>query len=140
MRVTVRPLHRQRLLPLLALFVLVPVAAALLLFSYTGRARFARAAAHHRTAAMLPGITVETTPGKADGLVITSIRSDSQASLHGMAVGDSIVAIDGAPILTLAQAHSYLQKDKAGAVELRTVHGRQLRDIRLVREGAPHEL
>jgi S1-C subfamily serine protease len=135
MRAAAEARRPQRLLPLLGLFLLVPASAMLLLSSHSGHAWLVRIGGHTQTTAMLPGITVETAPRPTAGLVITSVRSDSQAAEQGIAVGDSIVAIDGIPIFTLAQANSYLQKDKARVVELWTLHGRRSRYVRLGREG-----
>ncbi len=131
---TVRSFRRPALLSLPALLLLVPAAALLLFVSHTGRSWLDRIAAHHEAVAVLPGLTAETLPLHGKGLVITSIRSDSQAASRGIAVGDSVVAIDGTPMFTLDQARRYLQKDKAETVNLRVVHGHQSRDVRLGRD------
>jgi S1-C subfamily serine protease len=127
-----RPEHS----PLLSwpgLLLLVPAGAMLLIASQSGRSLLDRIASRPEVAAMLPGITLETAPRHARGIVITSIRSASPAAARGIAVGDRVTAIDGIPIFTLAQMQRYLQKDTADSVELRVVHGRQFRTVRLAR-------
>lgn len=122
---------RQGLTPWLFLF-LAPVAGMLLLLSHAGSAWLDRGANRPVGAAILPGLTVEATPApKAPGhLVITSLRSDSPP---GLAVGDTVVAIDGARIFSLDQARRSLQKSRAATVALRVAHGREVRDVRLLR-------
>lgn len=134
---TGRSQRRARWLPWPAFLPFAPVVATLLLVSPHGRAWLDREMMRPKTAALLPGITVENpSPSTAGGLVITSIRSGSEAAQEGVTVGDSVVAIDGAMIFTLDQARDYLQKDKADIVELSVVHGSRLRDVRLGRESA----
>lgn len=137
MRQLARSPRRRRLLPLLALLLVVPVAAMLLLVSQVGRTWLEGIVPRPEAVAVLPGITVETAPSHAAGLVVTSIRSNSPAALRGIEVGDSVVAIDGMSMFTLEQARSYVQKDRAPTVALRIVHDKQSRDVRLVREGRP---
>lgn len=123
----------QSLTPWLSLF-LAPIAFMLLLLSQVGSVWLDRGAARPAAAAILPGLTVEPAPAMhRHELVITSIRSDSPAIDHGIAVGDTIVEIDDKPIFSLDQARRSLQKDKTGTVTLKVVHGTEFRDIRLVR-------
>jgi len=122
--------HRPSLTPWLALF-LSPIVALLLLLSHAGSLWLDRGAAHPKGAAILPGLTVEAASSLRGPLVITSIRSNSPATGRGVAVGDAVVAIDGEPIFSLDQARRSLQKDKAGTVALRILHGRELREVRL---------
>jgi membrane-associated protease RseP (regulator of RpoE activity) len=124
--------RRPGLILWLSLF-LAPIAGMLLLLSHVGRAWIDRGAVAPVGAAILPGLTIEATPASRDHFVITSIQSDSAANHRGIAVGDRVVAIDGARIFSLDQARSSLQKSRADAVALRVEHGREYRDIRLVR-------
>lgn len=125
-----------RRLPWPALLPFAPVLASLLLLSHGGRAWLDRVTGRPEAAALLPGMTIENPPSRTGGPVVTSIRSGSEAAQGGMTVGDSIVALDGTPIFSLDQARLYLQKDRAGMVELSVVHGSHLRNVRLGREGA----
>ena len=134
-----KPPLRQRLLPWLALLSLVPITAMLLFVSHTGRIWLERAASRPEATAAIPGITMEAAPARKNKLVVTSIRSDGQAARQGVAVGDTIVAIDGKPIFTLDQARRYLQKDHAAAMQLRIVHARRARNVRLDRKGGQDE-
>lgn len=127
------------LIPWILLF-LAPVAAMLLLLSHAGSRWLDRGAIRPDGAAILPGLTVEAAPAPRAGrtaprsrLVITSIQSGSLATRHGIAVGDTVEAIDGARIFSLDQARRSLQKDRADIVALRVVHGREVRDVRLIR-------
>lgn len=136
MRDTGRSRRKARWLSWPAFLPFVPVVATLLLVSPDGRAWLDREMTRPKPAALLPGITIENPPpSKREGPIVTSIRSGSEAAQDGVAVGDSVVAIDGMAIFTLDQARHYLQKDKADRVELSVVHGSRLRDVRLDREG-----
>jgi S1-C subfamily serine protease len=126
------------LTPWLFLF-LAPVAGMALLLSHSGSAWLDRGAIRPEGAAILPGLTVEAAPSPRaqpsapSHLVVTSVRSGSPATQRGIAVGDTVVAIDGARIFSLDQARRSLQKNRAATVALRVVHGRQVRDVRLMR-------
>jgi S1-C subfamily serine protease len=129
--------RRPGLIALLSLF-LAPLAAMLLLLSHSGTRWLDRRAVRPHGAAILPGLTVEAAPSSRrrpaiTSIVVTSIQSGSPAARRGIAVGDAVVAIDGARIFSLDQARRYLQKDRAETVAVRVAHGRELRDIRLAR-------
>jgi membrane-associated protease RseP (regulator of RpoE activity) len=134
--------RRPGLIALLSLF-LAPLAAMLLLLSHSGTRWLDRRAVRPHGAAILPGLTVEAAPSSrrrpdvaspiVTRIVVTSIQSGSPAARRGIAVGDAVVAIDGARIFSLDQARRYLQKDRAETVAVRVAHGRELRDIRLAR-------
>jgi membrane-associated protease RseP (regulator of RpoE activity) len=121
------------------LFFLAPIAAMLLLLSHVGGRWLNRGAIRYDGAAIIPGFTMETAPAPhrppspRSQLVITSVQSNSQATRHGIAVGDTVVAIDGARIFSLDQARRTLHNDRGATVALRLAHGRRLRDVRLVR-------
>lgn len=117
------------------ILLLVPMAAMVVLDTREGRALLDRLTAHGEAITALPGLTLDTAPHAAAGLVVTSVRSDSQAARGGIVVGDAVVAIDRTPMVTLDQVRRYLQRDKAGSVDLRVMHGDRPRDIRLGREG-----
>jgi S1-C subfamily serine protease len=84
-------------------------------------------------AGLFPGFTAEQAGGAAHGLVVTSLRSGSEAAQDGIEVGDAILAIDGRPIDTLDQARRYLREDRQPALSLDLVHQKQLRHLRLLR-------
>jgi membrane-associated protease RseP (regulator of RpoE activity) len=81
-------------------------------------------------ASVFPGFTAE---GGGGGLVVTSLRSGSEAARDGLSVGDAVVAIDGRAIDTLDQARRYLHSDARPALLLDIDHGHQRRQIRLAR-------
>jgi S1-C subfamily serine protease len=124
--------RRPGLIALLSLF-LAPVAAMLVLLSHTGTSWLDHRAIRPARAAILPGLTIEAAQSSRRCLVVTSIQSNSPAARRGIAVGDAVVAIDGARIFSLDQARRYLQKDRADTVAVRVAHGHELRDIRLGR-------
>lgn len=57
---------------------------------------------------LLPGVTLINAAPPGSGVIVTSLRTDGIAARGGIAVGDAIVAIDGAPIHSLDQASHYL--------------------------------
>jgi S1-C subfamily serine protease len=130
------PVRRRAVPPPWLALLLVPLVAMLLLVSREGRALLDRLTARPEAVATLPGLTLDPTPHRAaPGLVITSIRSESQAARRGIVVGDTVVAIDRTPVGTLDQVRRYLQRDKADSVDLRVMHDDRSRDVRLGREG-----
>lgn len=135
------PVFRPSLILWLLLF-LAPATGMFLLLSRAGGRWLDRGAMHCHGAAIFPGLTVETSPrdvstGRGANphsrLIITSIQSNSPAIRRGIAVGDTVVAIDGARIFSLDQARRSLQKGRTATVALRIAHGGQLRNVRLVR-------
>lgn len=135
MGIIAKAIRRHRLIPWLVLFLLVPVGAIALVGSPVGKAWLDRMAIHPDAVKFLPGITAETVAPRGRGLVITSIRSDSQAAESGVVVGDVIVAIDNVHGLSLDQARDYLMHDTTDEVRLQIVHNRRVRDIWLSRDG-----
>lgn len=126
--------HRfARLAPLLLLAV--PVAVLLASASNAGRAWFA--AMTHRTEArpLLRDMTVEAALTDPRGLVVTSIRSDSEAERLGITVGDRILALDGHTVASTDDARSYLRKDSADTVDLWVFHGQHTHSVRLHASG-----
>jgi S1-C subfamily serine protease len=89
----------------------------------------------HDAVALLPGLTVENAPPPRTGLIVTSLRTGSEAAQTGIAVGDDIERLDGRPIDEIDDAIAYLRQDRNPAVLLRIEHGSQVRDVRLVRSG-----
>lgn len=87
-------------------------------------------------ASLFPGFTAEQSSGAAHGLVVTSLRSGSEAAKDGMEVGDAIVAIDGKAMDSLDQARRYLRADRQPALSLDLVHQKQLRHLRLLRSAS----
>ncbi|MDG2534111.1 PDZ domain-containing protein [Sphingomonas sp. HITSZ_GF] len=87
-------------------------------------------------ASLFPGFTAEQGSGAVHGLVVTSLRSGSEAAKDGMEVGDAILAIDGHAIDTLDQARRYLHDDHQPALSLDLVHQKQLRHLRLMRSAS----
>ncbi|MEN3748718.1 PDZ domain-containing protein [Sphingomonas sp. HF-S3] len=89
--------------------------------------------------ALFPGFTAESSACPAGGLVVTSLRSDSEAAGDGIEVGDCIVAIDGRRIETLDQARRYLHNDAMPALSLDLVHDQHRRQLKLARNaGGAH--
>lgn len=130
-----RAIRRHGLIPWLMLFLLVPAGAIALVGSSVGKVWLDRMAVHSDAAKFLPGITAEAVISRNRGLVITSIRSDSQAAASGVTVGDVIVAIDNMRGLSLDRARRYLLYDRADRVRLLIVHNRRVRNIWLDRDG-----
>lgn len=108
--------------------ILIPALCALLMigaFFYLHEQRGTHMAMSHA----LPGITLEDQSSAGQGLIVTSIRSDGALHPDQIAVGDRIVAIDGAPVQSLDQAVSHLVEDGRSDVVVGIVHQGQLRRI-----------
>lgn len=121
---------------LLLLLGLVPIAAMILFTTHAGRAALDRLVDPAGRSDSLPGVTVENAVPPGRGLVVTSLRSGSEAAAAGIAVGDGVTAIDGRPIARLDQALGYLHKDRNRWIVLRIVHRGQARRVRLGRSEA----
>lgn len=87
-------------------------------------------------ASLFPGFTAEQGGSTVRGLVVTSLRSGSEAAKDGMEVGDAIVTIDGRAMDTLDQARRYLREDRQPALSLDLMHQKQLRHLRLLRSAS----
>ncbi len=109
---------------------------AMVILGWAWRSGINRVFAAQTGANMFPGFTAETPSGASHGLVVTSLRSGSEAAHDGMEVGDSIVAIDGRGIDTLDQARRYLRDDRHPEVYLDLVHQKQLRHLKLLRSAS----
>lgn len=106
---------------------------AVVILAWAWRSGMSRIFPEAGAAALFPGFTAEQAGGTARGLVVTSLRSGSEAAQDGMEVGDAIVAIDGRPVDTLDQVRRYLREDRQPALSLDLVHQKQLRHLRLLR-------
>lgn len=116
------------------LLLMGAVLAALMFHAHLGRALLNRLAGPAEAVAILPGLTIESARSAPARLVVTSVRSGSDAALGGVTAGDRVLAIDGRP-RTLVQARRYLQSDRAKTVRLRVAHGGGAHDILLRRGG-----
>ncbi|MBN8817500.1 MAG: PDZ domain-containing protein [Sphingomonas sp.] len=92
-----------------------------------------RGAAPHTQ--ILPGLTLANSQPADDGLIVTSIRSDSPAAQQGIIVGDDIVALDGNPVHSLDQANRYLLVSRQQRVVLELIHENRMRQVTLDRSG-----
>jgi len=106
----------------------------LLSISHAGRAWFAAVAGRAEAPSPLPGLTIARAPSGPDRMVVTSIRSGSEAARKGLMVGDMVLDVNGRPIFTLDQARHYRQE--GAAVRLRVSHRGRPRDVQLGRDGA----
>lgn len=109
---------------------------AVVILGWAWRSGINRVFAAQTGASLFPGFTAETPSGAVHGLVVTSLRSGSEAAKDGMEVGDAIVAIDGRGIDTLDQARRYLRDDRHPEVYLDLVHQKQLRHLKLLRSAS----
>lgn len=83
---------------------------------------------------LLPGLTVEDTDPPGGGLIVTSLRSDSQAASRGLAVGDDIVGINGRPVHTVTEAAGLLARDHEPRFVIKVMHQQHAMFIPLDRE------
>lgn len=120
---------------LLALIGITPLfVGAVLVVTPVGRSALGRWTAPVETKALLPGLTVEAIPRRGQGLVVTSLRSGSQAMASGIMVGDRIVAIDDHPVGTMDQTLGYMHKDGRRTIVLRLVRNHDSRRVELSRD------
>lgn len=117
----------------LLILVLSFALSAVIILGWAWRSGVNRVFAAQADATIFPGFTAETASGTARGLIVTSLRSGSEAAADGLQVGDAIVGIDGRSVDTLDQARRYLRRDHRPALSLDLVHEKQLRHVRLTR-------
>lgn len=86
-----------------------------------------------RAAADLPGIT--TADGSAGALVVTSVKSGSQADRAGISVGDTIVGLDGQRITSRAAAlrNKGLRNQTGPGIDMQVTHNHAIRHVTLRR-------
>lgn len=65
----------------------------------------------------LPGITIEQAAPQ-NGLLVTSVKSDSEAERRGINAGSRIITINNIPVHSPAQVRSLLQKDRHAMIRL----------------------
>lgn len=80
------------------------------------------------------GFTVAQLSSPEPSLVITSLRSGSEAEQKGVAVGDRLLAIDRKPVDTVRSAETLLRRDTQDPIALQLVHNHQPIDISLSRD------
>lgn len=122
----------------LELLFLGAVVAASIFHAHLGRTLLNKLSGPVEAVSVLPGLTVESAKSALSRLVVTSVRSDSEAALRGVTAGDQILAIDGKP-RTLGETRRYMHNDRAANVRLRVAHKGGTHDILLRRSGDEHE-
>jgi S1-C subfamily serine protease len=85
---------------------------------------------------VFPGFTVSQIrdPDNDTALVITSLRTGSEAEQKGIAVGDRLLAINRKPVDTVYSAEALLGEDTHNQIALQLVHNRQPIDVSLSRD------
>ncbi|HXW38482.1 MAG TPA: PDZ domain-containing protein, partial [Acidimicrobiales bacterium] len=95
-----------------------------------------------------PSVTDASIPAAthADGAVLASVASDSPAALAGLAAGDVVMAVDGAPVHSMTELMTRLYPDPPGtpvaitferASTTQTVEVQLADDSDSVAEGSP---
>jgi len=82
---------------------------------------------------VFPGFTVAELPPPDAGLVVTSLRTRSEAQRDCIAVGDRILAIDGRPVRTIRDAATMLGASRDTVIALQLSHNHSAHDIMLHR-------
>ena len=84
-------------------------------------------------AGVIPGMTLDEAQPPQRGLVITSLRSGSEAQRDGIVVGDRVIAINLHPITSLGEANRLVgdlpRNGPRSGVELEILHNRMRQDI-----------
>ncbi len=115
---------------------LAPVALALVVLSMRGPIHVATSPA---ITSLLPGMTVDAKLPPGTGLVVTSLRTGSEAEQDGVVVGDTVLAIERHPIKAVSDAEAVLHHDARDAVSVRLLHNHMPHDVVLHRdEGQGH--
>jgi len=96
-------------------------------FSWIGRASSSTA----EIETILPGLTLDKELSSEPGLVVTSVRYDSQAKQQGIAVGDEILSINGIPARPGERRSHYLANPGPRTIRLDLLHDGLLRTITL---------
>lgn len=80
----------------------------------------------------LPGITIEQAAPQ-NGLLVTSVKSDSEAERRGINAGSRIIAINNIAVNSAAQARSLLHKDHHAMIRLNVEAMHKSRVVKLHR-------
>ena len=80
---------------------------------------------------LFPGFTADELPRPGHGLVVTSLQSDSEAQMDGIAVGDEVLAIDNHSVRSLEEAEQRMNQNKQAVLALHLLHNNTPRDVTL---------
>jgi hypothetical protein len=94
---------------------------------------FGEPSSARQAAALLPGFTADDAPSPGIGLIVTSLRSGSEAQRAGLRVGDAVLSVDGRAIRSLGQIGPYLRRDRNPRIDFAVLHGDALRHVILMR-------
>lgn len=86
----------------------------------------------------LPGITIESLLSPNPQIVVTSVRSESEAELAGIKAGNIIVAIDDHPVSTSGEVIDALDGENTRTVNVSIDDRHQIRAISLHRIQEPN--
>ena len=84
-------------------------------------------------AGIFPGFTVAQLPPPKHGLVVTSLRTDSEAEETGIAVGDEITAIGDKRVNSVEAAEILLLKDPSDPISFHLLRNHNPVDVSLRR-------
>ena len=74
-------------------------------------------------------MTIDETPAPWKGLVVTSLRTGSEAEHAGIIAGDRVIAINRHPVSSLREAGRLIGKSDTQELELEILHNRMRQDI-----------
>lgn len=99
-------------------------------FVYSGVIHFERLVPSHGLSdPVLPGLTTEPLSPKTPGLVVTSVRDQSEAQRKGVTVGDDILSVNDVPAKSSKSRSYYLSKTTDGLLRLQLRHSAGLRTV-----------
>ena len=84
---------------------------------------------------LFPGFTVDELPAPGHKLVVTSLKSGSEAQKNGVSVGDEVLAIDNHPAGSLDAAEQIMNRKRQAMIVLRLRHNASTRDVALHYQG-----
>ncbi|WP_245829461.1 PDZ domain-containing protein [Novosphingobium mathurense] len=118
--------------------VMLSLAAAALALFFGAQKLAVHTIIHHADRDTLPGFTIARATPPARGLVITSVRTDSEAQALGIAAGDRLVAINDKSVRSVSDARRDLANAKGTRLHLDLVRDHIRRTLVLQHKADRH--
>lgn len=80
-------------------------------------------------AGSIPGMTLDDASPRGAGLLVTSLRTGSEAQRDGIVAGDRVIAVDRHPVSSVREVGRLVGRAGRRGVQLEILHNRMRRDI-----------